>query len=144
MSREIDKYSLDTTSLARTCTQVIHVFQLCTKHTAAVVHNHKQFGKLYQVYQCGTVESNISTDTSTRSVQCACIFTKLHFLNVYQYILIKRKYTTYYVNVQIIIYVNFIFIFHTGNIQIYSRYPDIWEFSGSDKISKAAYMYMYA
>ena len=44
MSREIDKYSLDTTSLARTCTQVI--FQLCTKHTAAVVHNHKQFGKL--------------------------------------------------------------------------------------------------
>jgi hypothetical protein len=51
---------------------------------------------------------------------------------------------TYCVNVQIIIYVNFIFIFHTGNIQVYSRYPDIWEFSGSDKISKAAYMYMYA
>ena len=55
---------------------------------------------------------------------------------------------THCVNVQIIIYfrkyVNFIFMCHTGSIQIYSRYPDIWEFSGSDKISKAAYMYMYA
>ena len=51
---------------------------------------------------------------------------------------------THCVNVQIIIYVNFIFMCHTGSIQIYSRYPDIRDFSGSDKISKAAYMYMYA
>ena len=43
---------------------------------------------------------------------------------------------THCVNVQIIIYVNFIFMFHTGNIQIYSRYLNIWEFSGSDKLAR--------